>query len=94
MNLLDYEKLTGYKPVPGERCPECKMTCGPGGPDHSTTCPVVTKLWQGENGLPASIPQHQLELGANPIFQAWFTKLSGRLFSEPVPVVVPAPPTT
>lgn len=89
MTLQDYERIAGYFPVPGEPCPSCKFVCGPGGPDHTTTCSLVTRLWQAENNKGASIPNHPMELGTNPDFQTWAVKMSTGLFSQPraLPVV-------
>jgi hypothetical protein len=59
-------------------------------------CGVIAKLWAHETGRSAAIPQHQLELGANPNFQTWIAKMAGRLFTEgavAAPVVAPAVPT-
>lgn len=82
MTLPNYEKIAGYKPVPGERCPSCKMVCGPGGPDHATNCALVAKLWAHEkNSSGASIPHRQMELGSDPEFQVWVGRLAGKLFS-------------
>ena len=95
INITEYEQIAGYTPAPGERCPSCQTICGPGGPDHATTCALVVKLWAHEQNHGAMIPVRQMELGSNPDFATWAAKMAGSLFRQPralpiVPRVDPA----
>jgi hypothetical protein len=96
MNIVDYEHIAGYKPVPGQPCPSCKQICGPGGPDHTTVCAIVSKLWTEHKNNGAAIPARPTELAGNPDFQHWAANMASGLFRERVPhkavVAVPDPP--
>lgn len=104
ISLSDYQQVTGYKPVPGEKCPECKAVCGPGGPDHHGTCTLMAKLWNLEKNPDSAIPALPGVDVTDPRFGVWAAQLATRMFSQPaalpkggipttpvVPAAVPAP---
>lgn len=95
ISLHDYQQITGYEPKPGERCPECKAVCGPGGPDHHSSCSLMAKLWNHEKNPAASIPALPGIDVNDPRFGVWAAKLSTQLFSLPTALPkggIPVPP--
>ncbi len=96
VTLQEYEKLTGYTPRVGEKCPECGSVCGPGGPDHHTACGLMAKVWFAEKNPLTSIPIAPGIDPHDPKFGPWAVKLATSLLAGQVAAIpkhiTPPPP--